>query len=232
VGLGSGTQLALAVGRVIGELYGRGGEGADLARAAGRGRRSGIGTYIFDGGGLIVEGGHHQERDGPAPLIVRLPIPASWRAVIAIPDAPAGVSGGAERDAFRNLPPPPPREVERVSHLVLMGLLPAVVEDDLPAFGSALTALQTITGRWFEAAQGGAFAPGPTRELVRSLPEWGALGVGQSSWGPTVYGLVRGEVEVERLAERMREAVGASGCVYQGPLGSDGARVWRRNQSE
>ena len=80
--------------------------------------------------------------------------------------------------------------MERVAHLVLMQLLPALADGDLTAFGAALTEVQQITGGWFAAAQGGAFASGPTRELVERMTEFGAAGVGQSSWGPTVYGLV------------------------------------------
>ena len=41
------------------------------------------------------------------------------------------------------------REVEKVAHLVLMLMLPALADGDLRAFGSALTEVQQITGRWF-----------------------------------------------------------------------------------
>ena len=74
-----------------------------------------------------------------------------------------------------------------------MALLPALAEGDLATFGAALSAIQAITGRWFAPVQGGTFAPGPSEELVRRMAEWGASGVGQSSWGPAVYGIVDGE---------------------------------------
>jgi beta-ribofuranosylaminobenzene 5'-phosphate synthase len=109
---------------------------------------------------------------------------------------------------------------------VLMALLPALAEDDLNAFGLALTEIQEITGRWFAAVQGSTFAPGPSEDLVRRMREWGAAGVGQSSWGPTVYGIVRGDEPVRRLAEQVRQTLGSGGAVYQGPFRSEGARVW------
>jgi len=52
-------------------------------------------------------------------------------------------------------------------------------------------------------------------------------GVGQSSWGPAVYGIVDGEDAAARLAAQVREMLGPSGDVYEGPFRSDGARVWR-----
>jgi predicted sugar kinase len=108
-----------------------------------------------------------------------------------------------------------------------MGLLPAVVEADLEAFGEALTEIQAITGRWWAPAQGGPFAPGPSADLVEAMRGWGAHGVGQSSWGPAVYGIVEGEAAGKSLAERVRESVGPAGRVYVGTFPETGARVWR-----
>lgn len=226
VGLGSGTQLALAVARALTELYDLDTRTSCLARIVGRARRSAIGTWTFEGGGLVVEGGRREGGDDPAPLLARLPFPASWRCVVAVPDAAPGVSGTAEAQAFADLPSPPEGDVERVAYLVLMALLPALVEGDITMFGSALSEVQERTGRWFATAQGGTFAPG-AEALVRRMTEWGASGVGQSSWGPAVYGLVDGEEAGLRLADRVRDAVGPRGAVYEGPFRSDGARVWR-----
>jgi len=227
VGLGSGTQLALAVARALAELKGIDANASALACAVGRAGRSAVGTWTFAGGGLVLEGGRRQNNEGVAPLLARLPLPSAWRCVVAVPDAAPGVSGDAEAAAFADLPRPPERDVERVAHLVLMALLPGLADADLATFGGALTAIQAITGRWFAPAQGGVFAPGPSEALVRRMGEWGALGVGQSSWGPAVYGIVDGEAAGGRLAERVREWLGAAGTVYDGPFPRDGARVWR-----
>src|SRR5436190_24114158 len=229
-GLGSGTQLALAVARALAELYGVTTDARELAHAVGRGGRSAIGTWTFTGGGLVLEGGRRPESDGVAPLIARLPFPPTWRCVVAVPDSTPRISGAAEAAAFARLPSPPERDVERVAHLVLMALLPALAEADLATFGAALSAIQAMTGRWFAPVQGGTFAPGPSEELIRRMAEWGASGVGQSSWGPAVYGIVDGEDAGRRLAERVRTALetgGFGGTVYEGPFRRHGARVWR-----
>jgi beta-RFAP synthase len=225
-GLGSGTQLALAVARAIAEVYGIKAGTPELSCAMGRGRRSGIGTWTFAGGGFVVEGGHRVDAPGIAPLVARVPFPASWRCVVVVPKPARSISGEAEAAAFAELPPPPEHDVERVSHLVLMGMLPALADADIASFGSALTEIQTITGRWFAPAQGGTFASGESEELVRRLSEWGAAGVGQSSWGPAVYGIVEGEEAGQRLADRARGAMSPGGSVHAGPFRTEGARVW------
>src|SRR5207245_1348570 len=226
-GLGSGTQLALAVAGAMAELYGLPQEVTALARAVDRGRRSAVGTWTFALGGFVLEGGRRTSDDGPAPLLTRLPIPAAWRCVVVVPDGKSGLSGDEEAAAFARLPPPDRREVERVAHLVLMQLLPAVAVADLTAFGAALTEVQRITGGWFAPAQGGVFAPGETGELIERLRRWGAVGVGQSSWGPAVYGIVADAGAAAALAGRVRTILRPGGAVYEGGFSQAGGRVWR-----
>jgi beta-RFAP synthase len=226
-GLGSGTQLGLAVGRALAELHGLPWDAPGLARAVQRGRRSAIGTWTFARGGFIVEGGRRAGGAGIAPLLARFAVPDGWRCVVAVPDGAPGLSGEAEAAAFERLPPPPEREVERVAHLVLMQLLPALVEADLASFGAALTEIQRVTGAWFATQQGGVFAPGPSAALVRRMAEWGAAGVGQSSWGPAVYGLAESAAAGRELAARAADALGSAGRVFEGGFAGAGARVWR-----
>ena len=226
-GLGSGTQLGLAVARALAELPGIQASTLELAAAVARGKRSAIGTWAFALGGFIVEGGRRVGSGDIAPLLARYEVPRSWRCVVAVPQGSRGLSGEAEISAFDRLPPPPDRDVERVSHLVLMQLLPALVEADLPSFGDALSAVQRITGAWFAEQQGGIFAPGPTQQLVTDMAEWGAVGVGQSSWGPAAYGLVPSDEAASALAQRVRTSLAGRGAVFEGGFAPDGARLWK-----
>lgn len=227
-GLGSGTQLALSVARALAELHGIEATAPQLTRAVGRALRSAVGTWTFACGGFVLEGGRRRDReDDVGPLLARLPVPDAWRCVVAVPNTMQGVSGAAEAAAFAALPAPDEREVERVSHLVLMAMLPALVEADLGAFGAALTEVQEINGRWFSALQGGPFAPGVSAELVRRMHEWGAAGIGQSSWGPSVYAVVDGAEAATRLSDRARALIGDAGVVVTGQLPNEGARVVR-----
>ncbi|MEO6211153.1 MAG: beta-ribofuranosylaminobenzene 5'-phosphate synthase family protein [Gemmatimonadaceae bacterium] len=224
-GLGSGTQLALAVSRAIAELYDRDTSTGVLAAAVGRARRSAIGSWLFDGGGFVVEGGRSEGGDRIAPLLARIAIPESWRCVLIVPRNTEGMSGKNEVEAFKELPPPPLREVQHVSHLVVMSMLPALVDGDLGAFGIAITEIQQINGGWFAPAQGGPFATGASTELIGKLSDWGAAGVGQSSWGPAVYGIVDGDDAASALAFEARSYLNGNGSVYVNQFTGTGARV-------
>jgi len=226
-GLGSGTQLGLAVARALAELHRLPSDPQSLAQAVSRGRRSAIGTYSFAYGGFILEGGHRPQERTVAPLLGRYDVPESWRCVVAVPPGEPGLSGEAESTAFERLPAPPERDPERVAHLVLMQLLPSLVEGDLAGFGSALTAIQRVTGAWFAPSQGGIFAPGLGPELIERMAGWGALGVGQSSWGPAVYGLVEGSERGRALAERVAGFLDGRGRVFESGFARHGARLAR-----
>lgn len=230
-GLGSGTQLALAVARALAELYGLPADPRSLARSVGRGRRSAIGTWLFGGGGFVVEGGRRPESEAIAPLLARLAIPPAWRCVVAVPASAPGVSGEREAAAFRELPAPPASDAARTAHLVLMAMLPALAEGDLEHFGCALSEVQRINGRWFAPSQGGLFAAGESTRVVEEMTARGVAAVGQSSWGPAIYGIVGDEAAAVALARELRALLAPGGVVYEGPFAHGGARVSRRSAS-
>ena len=117
-GLGSGTQLALAVARALSELYAIPGDVLQLAQAMGRGKRSAIGTWAFALGGFIVEGGRRPESESIAPLLARFAIPNDWRYVLAVPSGGRGLSGAAETRAFEELPSPTPKSPRPLARTV------------------------------------------------------------------------------------------------------------------
>src|SRR6185437_3936269 len=96
-GLGSGTQLALAVARALAELYELPTDVDHLARVTGRAQRSAIGTWLFAQGGFVLEGGRRPGSKNPAPQLARFTMPATWRCVVAVPSGNAGMSGAAAR---------------------------------------------------------------------------------------------------------------------------------------
>jgi beta-RFAP synthase len=187
VGLGVGTQLSLAAAVALLKLSGVAEPAVDqLAQLTGRGYRSGIGLHGFQQGGLIVDAGRKRETEIPL-LLARVPFPENWSILIVQPPGPSGLHGPDELQAFADLPPIAEDVTDRLCRLVLLGILPAVIERDLPAFGAALSELQARVGACFARAQGGIYISPRAAAIVEALKMLGFVGVGQSSWGPSLY---------------------------------------------
>jgi beta-ribofuranosylaminobenzene 5'-phosphate synthase len=209
IGLGVGTQLCLAVASAVLSVAGKTDVPVeDLARWTGRGRRSGIGLHGFEHGGLIVDGGRRNEADIP-PLLAHLPFPDAWSVLIVRPPGESGLHGPDENRAFANLPPITSDVTDSLCRLVLLEILPAVIERDLAAFGAALGELQARVGACFAPAQGGIYSTTRALQIVATLRDLGFVGVGQSSWGPTLYAFSScTEQDITMLAERVRRQLG------------------------
>lgn len=211
VGLGSGTQLALSVTLAISRLYGLDYQVEDLARFSLRGHQSGVGIGLFRHGGFLVDGGiprelYHARAEGfVPPVIFHSFFPPEWLVVTVIPGEQQGVSGRQEVRAFSAMPPIPPEDVGLVCRLLVMQLLPSLLEKNLEAFGQALTEIQWIIGKQFASVQGGLYSHPMAEKIVRVLLSSGAVGAGQSSWGPLIYALVEGEHRARNLAENLRQ---------------------------
>ena len=225
-GLGSGTQLALAVASALRRLEDLPADPAADAALLGRGARSGLGAGLFQTGGLVVDGGRGADTATP-PVIARLPFPAEWRILLIADPAAIGLHGEREREAFAALPAFSEARAGELCRLVLMQALPALAERDLPAFGSAITRIQLIVGDYFAPAQGGRrFASEKVGVLVEALLRGGATGGGQTSWGPTGFVFVDNEATARRLAERAWAMDAARGVEISIVEGLDhGARI-------
>lgn len=205
-GLGSGTQLALAVGAGISALYGLNLGTREISVLSGRGARSGIGIGAFDLGGLLVDGGRGAHTQVP-PILARMHFPEAWRVLLLMqnPGQIQGVHGAQETRAFEALPEFPAEQAAHIARLILMQALPAVAEQELGPFGQAISEIQEIVGRHFAAAQGGdQYASPAVAEAMRWLVTQGVGCTGQSSWGPTGFAIVGDVLEAERLAQQAR----------------------------
>jgi beta-ribofuranosylaminobenzene 5'-phosphate synthase len=185
-GLGSGTQLALAVGSLVSHLHGTPLSARELATALDRGNRSGIGIGAFESGGFILDGGRGAN-DQPPPVLARLAFPKAWRLLLLLDPHHQGLHGKEEVEAFKRLPVFPESLAARLCHITLMRALPAIAEADLEPFGNAITELQETVGDHFAPAQGGRFTSHKVAQALNFLGSVGAQCRGQSSWGPTGF---------------------------------------------
>lgn len=226
-GLGTGTQLALAIARGRAALLGETWDASRAARTLGRGLRSAIGVHGFEQGGLLVDGGRDPHTDDAlAPLLLRRRFPAAWRVLVVRPPYEPGLSGATEEAAFRGAPPEAAEALaDRLARLLLLGLLPALEAEDLQAFGEALHDYGRLAGEHFREAQGGVFASPALTRVVEFLRSEGVLGVGQSSWGPSLFGLTDDEERARSLAARLSSQLGAGAPVIVTAARNAGARV-------
>ncbi|MEI6256501.1 MAG: hypothetical protein WCQ77_07640 [Planctomycetota bacterium] len=208
-GLGSGTQLGLAVAAGMRQLYRPRAEAqgqqaerrfdirdaVELARGVGRGRRSCVGIYGFSGGGLIVEGGRLMPADRVAeddatrsfsPLLARVHLPEQWRCVVFSMRNAVGLHGDAEKQAFASLPPVTLEISAELSRIALMDLWPAAVEGRFAEFSDAVLRYGRLAGQPFAEVSSRLPHAQATERLIDSLVAIGARGSAQSSWGPTV----------------------------------------------
>ena len=225
-GLGSGTQLALAVATALAKIFDVKASVQELAEAMGRGRRTSVGTTIFEQGGFVVDGGKNiSEKRFPA-TIFNQPFPQEWRFVVAVPKVNKGLAKSEEVAAFKALTPMKAEDAGKMCRLTMMKLLPALMERDIKSFGEALTKIQIVIGNYFAEVQGGTYSSQEAAECIALLQKLGAYGAGQSSWGPAAYGIAQKEnaKKIEaKVKAFLKKSVG--GRVFTAKANNKGAYI-------
>ncbi len=219
VGLGVGTQLAMAVTDACCRLLGDNALTPDeLAKLAGRGERSRIGVEGYARGGLLLDGGQNPERPGSSVILHRGHFPDAWRVLLLRPRTAQRWHGDRERLAFARPRDPDLRTTERLCRLALLGILPALHEVDLPVFGEALYEFNRAAGEAFAVDQGGPYCCATVAALIGWLRIEGVAGAGQSSWGPTVFAVM----ETQETAVRMLNGANAAGWDFESSSVAEG----------
>ena len=216
VGLGVGTQLALSIAAGLRRFLQLPDLPVDqLAACVGRGTRSAVGTLGFEHGGLIVDAGQGHEADASQAagrLARRLAVPEEWRFVLVCPIDRLGLAGASEAEAFSRMPAVPHRVTQELWRITHEEMLPAIERPDCRAFGDAVYRFGRLAGESFAAVQGGPFADAGIERLVESIRDFGVAGVGQSSWGPTVFAVCSHESEAHELCKWLNRQYDVAEC--------------------
>ncbi len=235
VGLGSQTQLALALAKAVAIFEGQDLSVRELAGFVGRGGTSGIGVAVFEHGGFILDGGHstkikpeflpsrYSEAE-PAVVLVQYPVPDDWYFVVAVPGVERGAHGDAELEIFKRCCPIPGVEVEKVTRIIVVKTLPSILEKDIESFGRSLTELQDLGFKRHE----NELQDDIIKRLQYFYLENGAFGAGLSSFGPATYAVVEGESPAKKLMEDTQkyiEEVGSSGDVFYSGVNNKGMEI-------
>jgi beta-ribofuranosylaminobenzene 5'-phosphate synthase len=202
-GLGSGTQMALAVGAGISRLFNLNTTSSDIALFTKRGLRSGVGIGTFANGGLVIDAGRGEQTVIPQ-IIFQQPFPSEWRILLIFDYAHEGLHGDEEKKAFAKLQVADIEETYKVNYQILMRALPALKERDLKVFGDAISTLQAYTGDYFAPAQGGRYASQLITEVITYLSGRGISCLGQSSWGPTGFAIFENESIAKQYLSKLQ----------------------------
>ncbi len=212
-GLGSGTQLALAVGTAFAQLEGLVLSAREVAELLMRGARSGIGVGAFATGGLLLDSG---PIGGLVPeIMARVPFPQDWRALLIFDEAAEGLHGSNETDAFTKAPDFPQSQRTDLRRRAQTIAMPAAMRGDFESFCAEVGRLQQMMGDYFAPFQGGAIISESVAGALGWLRSHGLSGVGQSSWGPTGFAFVPDAATGERLAEAAQKHPGFEGLRFE-----------------
>ncbi|MFA1611469.1 beta-ribofuranosylaminobenzene 5'-phosphate synthase family protein [Halobellus rubicundus] len=240
VGLGSGTQLALATLAAVARAHGCDPRARSRAPELGRAGRSGVGVAAFKRGGVVVDGGHPSEAFTPErpadgtwetpPVAIRRDVPEGWRFLLVVPEADVGRNGECEDESMRCvITDADPGVADRIAGVVLRRLLPALADGSAARFGAAVERIDRLNGRWYADEQSGIYRE-PVGTLVDFLSsEPSCFGVGQSSWGPCVYGVtdVDHADAARRAGEEALRSAGLDGEVRVVAGRNEGAEIVR-----
>ncbi|MFQ5976350.1 MAG: beta-ribofuranosylaminobenzene 5'-phosphate synthase [Candidatus Hydrothermarchaeales archaeon] len=201
IGWGSGTQVAIAAGKAVCELYDKHISIKEIAETVGRGGTSGIGTAAFETGGFILDGGHSTEekkdflpssasKARPAPVLARYDFP-DWKIVLVVPKIRKEVHGKKEVNIFQKFCPIDISEVQKLTHLIMMKTLPAILDEDIQSFGQSINEIQNTGFKKIEVE-----LQSPEVKKLLHLCQKNSHGAGLSSFGPAIYSIVEDEDEL------------------------------------
>lgn len=231
-GFGSGTQLSLGIAQAVNVLYELGLDVQELATAVGRGGTSGIGVAAFEAGGFIVDGGHRFPEQKasflpssavgdipPPPILLRYSFP-EVPLLIVVPEC-SRIYGDEEVELFRTLCPQPEWTAQKLSHTLLMQILPALVEGDMCSFGKALNQIQTFGWKRVEIDAQGA----ELQLTLDFLQNKGAFGAGVSSWGAAICVIGEDVNRLKRDTEAFLKTLPGGGSCFITQANNVGASV-------
>ncbi|MCC6510418.1 MAG: hypothetical protein IT423_15050 [Pirellulaceae bacterium] len=224
-GLGVGTQLAAAVAMLarqalIEALPSRAGltgslAGApsvsELARIAGRGKRSAIGLHGFLNGGLVQDLGYvstpssiaASQAQSSRPIATHsCLLPQPWRVVLIASLEAGDVHGAREEHLIGRAAAQPNPQRDRMLELS-RDCMQLAQEANFADFIKRLDEYMLIAATLFEPVQAGRYRDHAIADRVRLAESVGLVAVGQSSWGPTVFGFTQSVDEAHAAVEKL-----------------------------
>jgi len=229
VGLGSGTQFACSVAALleaaetcvsqsalhepigsldpiaapVSSLFE---DVATLADRAERGKRSYIGLQGFLSGKMVFDlGAESSPGAATAQRTSTHSFPSAWRVVLVCDRSYVGESGTREIEMFHECAKQPNRFRDQMLQAVREELLPAMETQDWGAACRAIGRYGAMAGEVFRPLQGGIYRSEQIASTIATLQRMGFEGVGQSSWGPTVFAIAQDDDQAAWMCEQLQQ---------------------------
>lgn len=224
-GLGSGTQLSLAITECLVRFVTVGGvaDRQTMIRISDRGRRSAVGVHGYFDGGFIAEGCDAAKTTSDLAGAInsvdrRLEIPRPWRVAVLLPRViPIPIAGETEQNHFAKLCPASSKTKGLLTRTLLNQIIPSVEQSDFVRFAESLEDYNYHSGELFRDVQGGAYNGEIATGLVEAAKHHGGRGVGQSSWGPGVFAWFEDSSQADDFVCRIVEAHPDIQCQLMAP---------------
>jgi len=201
IGLGSGTQLALAIGKAVSDLNKLNLNIKKIAQILNRSYRSNVGLMNFEHGGFLID---LKIKNKFFTGIDKVFFPVDWK-IILIKDSKQGLHGKNEIEVFKKIKDFPKTNNIRLIDLVLLKIHPSLIENNFNEFSKAITKLQNIIGNYFNVFQGGVFSSPAVNNVLNFLKRKNVLGYGQTSWGPSGFAFFSNIKEAEQMKTMLKK---------------------------
>jgi beta-ribofuranosylaminobenzene 5'-phosphate synthase len=225
VGLGTRTRLSLMLLEALKALNALEPDIFPYLRRLSIGKFSAVGIYTFMYGGLVVDSGVKDTFEEIPDLLFRFDFPRNWKIVLALPEGASGLTEIEERPAMTKPERHPDQEILYGS---LLSLIHSLKKKDFTLFTNSVEKIQQLTGKYFSKYQGDIYCCEVSKLLAEELKSLGAGGVGQSSWGPLVYGFVKDKTSADEAVKKLRiymDEAGIKGRVWVTQVQNEGASI-------
>ncbi len=225
VGLGTRTRVILSMLKALQVLGLLKGDLASIARDVGLGKYSSVGIYTFLEGGVVIDSGITSSSSRYPEIMGRFDPPPQWRVIISLPKVKEGLSEASEAPIMEN---PAPHPKQRALYTYLQDVIKGLREGDFELFTKGVEGIQALTGEYFASFQEGIFCCEESARIAHHLKALGASGIGQSSWGPLIYGFAPSPDEGSRIGKELKHILHREGLetdVWVTKIPREGFRV-------
>ena len=191
IGLGSGTQLAMALEEGVSKFYKFG----TVKNIFSRKFRSGVGYNAYLKGGFIIDCPKNNSKSNE--LIFNRNFPKKWKIILLFDRNIKGLSGKKESNFFSLKQSNSNRE--KLSDIVLNEIIPSLIYEDFDIFANGLTRFQKLNSLFYSSIQKSYFLSNDIGKVIKKISRKFNVASGQSSWGPTSYIIVNPKTNLNEI---------------------------------